>query len=112
MAKTVFRSETIEFLDGSSSELKSLSIKNMKKFQSKFDELQKADGQTAIDALDGLLDLALICLAGTDPEKAADRDWAEDAIDLETMYKVIEVCSGVKLNDPNLVQQVAETLMQ
>lgn len=112
MANTVFRSENIELLDGTVVSLRSLSIKNMKIFQKKFSELQTADYDVPEDALDGLLDLAIICLKPSSPDLAADRDRAEDIVDLETMYKIIEVCTGIKLNDPNLVQQVAATLTE
>jgi hypothetical protein len=34
---------------------------------------------------------------------------AEDLFDLETVYKVIEVMLGVKLNDPKLVEAAMRT---
>lgn len=36
------------------------------------------------------------------------RAFLEDVLDLETIYKVIEVCGGIKLNDPNLIATMME----
>lgn len=32
------------------------------------------------------------------------REYLEDTLDMETIYKVLEVCAGLKLNDPNLLR--------
>jgi hypothetical protein len=107
MAKTVFNTEEIELLDGSVVKLRPLNIRKMKEFQTKFAKLQSEDNTDEAKAIDGLLDLAVICLEGPSPELAGDRDKLEDTLDLESMYKVIEVSTGIKLNDPNLIQAVA-----
>jgi hypothetical protein len=33
----------------------------------------------------------------------ADREAFEDAIDVPTMNRILEVCGGIKLDDPNLL---------
>lgn len=104
MAKTVFKTEEIELLDGSTVRLRPLSIRNMKKFQARFASLQEeaseANGDTDT-TLEGLLDLAFLCLE--QDNSGGDREELEDRLDLDSTYKVIEVCSGIKLNDPNLI---------
>jgi len=51
-----------------------------------------------------------------DPQKKEDkgevlskpyRDYLAETLDMETIYKVMEVCAGMKLNDPNLLAAVA-----
>jgi hypothetical protein len=42
------------------------------------------------------------------PALAEDRDALEDALDLQTMYKILEVAAEIKLNDPNLVAMAQE----
>lgn len=111
MAKTVFRIETLELLDGSQVKLKSLNIKKMKEFQARFASLQN-DSTDNDSALDGLLDLTEICLSTAEPELSKDREKLEEVLDMETMYKIIEVTTGIVLNDPNLVQAVAEALTE
>lgn len=111
MAKTVYRSEELLLLDGTKVALKSLSIKKMKEFQARFATLQ--DDSTDNDsALDGLLDLTEICLSTAEPELAKNREKLEESLDMETMYKIIEVTTGIVLNDPNLIQAVAEALTE
>jgi hypothetical protein len=116
MAKTVFNVESIELLDGTVVELKPLNIRKMKEFQIRFAELQNEtekenkDGENSF--LDGLLELTGICLKGPAPELASDKEKLEDTLDLESIYRIIEVSTGIKLNDPNLVQAVAASLME
>lgn len=110
MAKTVFRVETLELLDGSKITLKSLNIKKTKEFQARFASLQ--DSEDTDSALDGLLELTQICLSTAEPELSKDLDRMEEVLDMETMYKIIEVTTGIMLNDPNLIQAVAEALTE
>jgi hypothetical protein len=53
--------------------------------------------------LDILLDVCVTLLKKQRPE-LIDREVAEELFDLETVYKVIEVMLGVKLNDPKLLE--------
>jgi hypothetical protein len=50
--------------------------------------------------MDLLLDCAAIAMKQYKPE-IADKAKLEEIIDLPTVYKVIEVAAGIKLNDPN-----------
>jgi hypothetical protein len=115
MAKTVFRSETIELLDGTSVTLRPLSIKNMRKFQSAFAEMQTEESaeQDVDAALDSILGLARVCLSQDNKallDEETEDNSIEDKLDLDSAYKIIEVCSGIKLNDPNLVAAAAAML--
>lgn len=106
MAKTVYTVTEVELQDGTIVELRPLNIKNLRLFQDKFKEMQSVDGEETLsddDALSKLVDLVAICLKSKLPELVADRDALEEALDIETMYVVIEKCGGIKLNDPNLV---------
>jgi hypothetical protein len=35
------------------------------------------------------------------PHLAEEKELLEDAVDLQTMYKILEVGADIKLNDPN-----------
>jgi hypothetical protein len=50
--------------------------------------------------MDLLLNCSVIAMKQYSPE-IATKEKLEEIIDLPTIYKVIEVASGVKLNDPN-----------
>lgn len=106
MAKTVYTVEEVELQDGSVVQLRPLNIKNLRLFNDKLKELQATpDGETLTEdqALDKMLDLAAICLKNKLPDLVADREKLEEALDIDTIYKVIEKCGGIKLNDPNLI---------
>jgi hypothetical protein len=49
-----------------------------------------------------------------DPEKTLTddyREYLEDVLDMDTIYKILDVCGGLKLNDPKLLAE-AERLVQ
>lgn len=64
------------------------------------DSLSKVTNED--ESIDTLLELARVCLEKVAPEVAANED-LDDILDMDTIYRIIEVCGGVKLNDPNLV---------
>lgn len=72
--------------------------------------MKELDGLAEVDetgdTLDKLLDLARTCLKGIKAEQGNSED-LDDILDLQTCYKIIEVCGGVKLNDPNLMAAAA-----
>ena len=103
MANTVFKVVTIELLNGKEYNFRPLSIKRLRRFMK---ELQ--DQETGTDGLDSLLDLTAICIESVDVDLANDKEALEDVVDPETAYKIIDVCTGIKFNDPNLVQAILE----
>jgi hypothetical protein len=70
----------------------------------KLDDLQKIENED--EGLDALVGLASLCLKYVAP--SLDLETLEDYLDTDTMYKVIEICGGVKLNDPNLLRASQE----
>jgi hypothetical protein len=69
----------------------------MKEFEKISDEKIAADN---IKSMDLLLDCAVIAMKQYNEEFAV-KDKLEDVVDLPTIYKIIEVAAGIKLNDPN-----------
>lgn len=63
--------------------------------------------ETEEESLDKLLELSRVCLVGIKAAQADSED-LDDLLDLPTCYKIIEVCGGVKLNDPNLIAAAKE----
>lgn len=104
MATTVYSVENIELQNGAPVVLKPLNIKKLRLFNEKMKDFNRAPDQEPLsedEALDVLIDLCAICLSGQ--VDTGDRDALEEALDIDTIYKVIEVCGGIKLNDPNLI---------
>lgn len=74
-------------------------------------ELDKLSAVESEDeTLDVLINLARTCLAGINAPQA-EQDDLDDLLDLQTCYKVIEICGGVKLNDPNLIAAAREAAL-
>lgn len=80
--------------------LKPLPIRTLRRFMAKLEDLQTVKKE--VDAMSVLFDLATICIEKQVPKLIED-ETLEDVLDMPTIYKIIEVCGGVKLNDPNLM---------
>lgn len=100
MATTVY--ETVEIdINGETLSLVPLKIKFLREFMTEFQKISNEDiASDNILSMELLLDCAAIAMKQYKPEWA-DKEVLEDIIDLPSIYKVIEVASGIKLNDPN-----------
>lgn len=105
--------------DGETVTLKPCNIKGLRKFMAKMEELQKVTNDH--ESLDVLLDAAAICLMKERPElwdkekndgKGGYSELAEEAFDMPTVYRTIDICGGVKLDDPNLIAAAREAVGQ
>jgi hypothetical protein len=105
MAKTVYTTEEIELQNGAVVTLRPLNIKGTRVFNEKFKEFSAPEfqGETGDEtkAIEILVDLAAICLKRDLPELVADQDALEEALDIATIYKILEVCGGLDLKGMN-----------
>lgn len=108
MANTVYTTHEYELDNGKTIVLKPLVISRMRRFMEIIEEKIPAS-KDIYELNDHLVDAAVICLEKHNPEVVKDIDDFRDNIDMETLYKVLEICGGVKLNDPNTVKALAET---
>lgn len=68
------------------------------------DIMKKLDGSLPEDeAVNTLLDAAAVAIKSSAPDLAANREELEDALDMPTIMKIVEVCGGIKMDDPNLL---------
>lgn len=109
MATSVYTAEEIVLQDGKEVTLKPLNIKNLRKFMTKFKEIDKIKEDDQI--VDFLIEVGQLCLAAFYKEYE-DTDKFEDAVDMPTVHKIIEICGGVKLNDPELMAAAAAVMEQ
>ena len=101
MATSVYEVVEIELQDGTKIEMKPLKISILRDFMKEFQKISDENiAEDNIKSMDLLLDCAVIAIKQYKPE-IADKAKLEDLIDLPTVYKVIEVAAGIKLNDPN-----------
>lgn len=101
MATTVYDVETIKLQDGTEVELKPLSIKKLREFMAVI--AKTSNVETEDETLTILLEACGIALAKQLPELVADKEKFEDVIDVPTMNRILEICGGIKLDDPNLL---------
>ena len=101
MATTIYNVEEIELQNGAKVKLKPLTIKELRKFMT---AIQKtAESKTENETLTILIDACAVALEKQLPELVADRETYEDALDVPTMNRILEVSGGIKLDDPNLL---------
>ena len=97
MATSVYDIKNIKILDGTEIEISPLKIKYLREFMDKFENVKIAKGE--VEAIEALSECAQVCMKQTRPDLANDKQKFEEAIDLETLYKILDVCAGIKINE-------------
>jgi hypothetical protein len=101
MATSVYEVVEVELLDGSTISMKPLKISLLRDFMKEFQKIGDPKiAEDNIKSMDLLLSCATIAMKQYSPELAT-KEQLEEIMDLPTVYKVIEVAAGIKLNDPN-----------
>lgn len=122
MATTVFDIVTVKLQDGKDVNLKPLNIGLLRKFMEAWKQFANVEDE------DQMFDIYVNCcgialskeLAGTfenplekDGSLADDyRAYLEDILDIDTIFKILDVCGGLKLNDPKLLEQIQNQQVQ
>jgi hypothetical protein len=66
--------------------------------------VQKTQESTDENAtLSILIDACAVALETQLPDLVSDRDALEEALDVPTINRILEVCGGIKMDDPNLI---------
>ena len=101
MATTVYDVEEIQLQNGATVKLKPLTIKELRKFMAAISKT--AEVTTEDETLTILIDACAVALEKQLPELVADRDAFEDVLDVPRINRILEVCGGIKMDDPNLL---------
>ena len=101
MATTVYDVEEVQLQNGQTVKLKPLSIKELRKFMIAIKKT--SESLTEDETLNILIDACAVALEKQLPDLVADRDALEDALDVPTINRILEVCGGIKMDDPNLL---------
>ena len=59
--------------------------------------------ETEDETLDILINACAVALEKQIPDVVKDRDAFEDLLDVPTINRILEVCGGIKMDDPNLL---------
>jgi hypothetical protein len=95
MATKIYSSETISLVDGTKIILKPLKLKYLRDFMTVFEMMREAKNDE--DAMIFLSECVRISMMQYCPELKTTQD-VEDNLDLPTMYKILEIAGGIKLN--------------
>jgi hypothetical protein len=104
MPTTIYEIQELELIDGTLVEMSPLKIKYLRQFMDKFDEIK--DSNTDEESIIVLVECARIAMKQFYPILKT-KDDIEDNIDLPTIYRIIDICAGVKMNkeqNPNTEQ--------
>ena len=106
MATQLYDIVEIELQDGRKATLKPLPIKHLRDFMAVVAKLDEV--KTEQDAIDVFIEASAIALKKSLPDLAGNKEALEEALDVPTIWKIMEVCGGIKLGDPNLVAAAAK----
>jgi len=105
LATKVYDVEEIELQNGAKVKLKPLTIKDLRKFMAAIQKTQEV--KTEDETLTVLIDACAVALEKQLPDLVKDREALEDVLDVPTINRILEVCGGIKMDDPNLLAAVA-----
>ena len=101
MATTVYDVEEIQLQNGATVKLKPLTIKELREFMKVIQKTQEVT--TEDETLTILIEACGVALKKQLPDLVADQDAFEDTLDVPTINRILEVCGGIKMDDPNLL---------
>jgi hypothetical protein len=96
MATKVYETIELELLDGRTITVKPLNLKNLRAVMKEWQKASEAENED--DFLDVLIRCTSITMSQLDPTLTDD---VEDVMDLQTMYKILEIAADIRLNGPN-----------
>lgn len=105
MATKIYETGLIELIDGNFVEIRPLAIKYLREFMETFDLLKMAENDD--DSLAVLTQCALICMKQFYPEIRTVYE-LEDNIDLPSVYRVLDIAAGIKINKDNKEDSLKE----
>ena len=96
MATVIYTTKSINLLDGEEVELGPLKIKYLKEFMQEFENVKLAKND--LEAITYLSECARVCMKQHKPEISKTIEIFEDYVDLATIYKILDLTAGVKIN--------------
>ena len=102
MPTTVYETLEIKLSNGTTINVKPLTINKLKKFLAVVKPLQEDEKISEDTAMEIFVKAGMICMEQFAPELSTDQEKFEDTIEVPTLMKILEVAGGLKLNDdPN-----------
>jgi hypothetical protein len=108
MPTKVYETVELELLDGTTITVKPLNLKNLRELMKTWTKASGVDSED--EFIQVLIDCTKIAIKQLAPSLLEPEDVVEEVIDLQTMYKILEIAAEIKLNDPNLLAAAQEAL--
>jgi hypothetical protein len=96
MPNKIYDSATIQLIDGTHISMTPLKIKYLREFMETFEKLDEVVNED--ETINILLDCTRIAMKQYFP-KLKTIEQVEDNIDIKSMYKVLEIAAGIKINN-------------
>lgn len=124
MATEAYDKVELKLQDGTDVVLKPLNIGRLKRFMKAWGEFQDIDFENGDEspAFDIYINCAGIALEpnlgerfttrgeGDDVLNEKYREYLEDTLDMKTIFKVLDVCGGLKLDDPKAIEDAMKMM--
>jgi hypothetical protein len=108
LATTVYDTLDIVLQDGTEVTIRPLDLKRLRKVMKVIEEMNAATmAENDADTLEFLIRAAKISLEKQIPDLVADEDKFEEALDLPTIWKILEISAGISMGNPNLQGEAA-----
>lgn len=105
MATKIYEKVNVSLLDNTIIEISSLKLKYLHEFMDAFEKTSQSKNE--METISYLSDCVRIAMKQFYP-KIKTVDEVEDSIDLKTMYKIINICSGINLDPDSQESNVEE----
>lgn len=96
MATTIYNTQIIQLFDGTELEIVPLKIKYLREFMVAFEDIKSTKDDDA--AMQVLVECTRICMKQYYPEISHSIDQVEDNVDMPTIYKILDIAAGIKIN--------------
>ena len=96
MATTIYKSEIIHLFDGTELEIMPLKIKYLREFMQAFENVKLTKNDD--EAIAALVECVRVCMKQYYPSISGSVEDVEDNIDMPTVYKVLDVSAGIRIN--------------
>jgi hypothetical protein len=96
MATTIYKSEIVYLFDGTELEIVPLKIKYLREFMQAFENVKGTKNDD--EAIAALVECVRICMKQYYPTISGTTDDVENNIDMPTIYKVLDVSAGIRIN--------------
>ena len=96
MATTIYKSEIVYLFDGTELEIVPLKIKYLREFMQAFENVKVTKNDD--EAIAALVECVRVCMKQYYPSISRSVEDIEDSIDMPTIYKVLDVSAGIRIN--------------